>query len=428
MNLSFCRTGALLSLLLILETGGRAGASEPLEAKGYYKHFLSLTDAHDSFQNAGLTDKDVLVDSLQRLRLEVDLAPQSWWDLNVAYEIRAGWGDSVGVRKTAEETGSVGPWRTPSARASFFDFDHVLIDENRFTLTHVLDRFRLRLQTDRIQLRLGRQAVSWGSGLLWTPSDFFVSFAPDAIDVDEKPGVDVVRFLFTPDYETTLDLIVEPLDTNETLSVDSEDSSLAARAVTHLGEYDLALSGGYLASDRVLGMDFSGYLKDAGLHGDVVYTWVDESNESDYLRGVLGMDYSFASPWNPYAALEYFYNGLGTDDADQYLERRRDRSVQRAVDRGTAFNLGRNYLGSIFRLSPTARVTFSSTTLWNLDDGSLLEFVTLSRSLSDRAELIVGANFGVGPSGTEFGGFTAAQAGTEFGYPEFVYAYYKGYF
>ena len=54
------------------------------------------------------------------------------------------------------------------------------------------DRLYLRAQTPKWSMTVGRQAVSWGSGLVFQPLDMFSPYPPAAIDRDYKPGVDVI--------------------------------------------------------------------------------------------------------------------------------------------------------------------------------------------------------------------------------------------
>jgi hypothetical protein len=70
----------------------------------------------------------------------------------------------------------------------FLDLDSELIHEESFTLEHDLDRAQVRWIGDRVELIMGRQAVAWGAGLIWTPTDLFSGFSPMVIDRDENPA------------------------------------------------------------------------------------------------------------------------------------------------------------------------------------------------------------------------------------------------
>lgn len=417
---------ALLGLCVML-CGGAALAGSS-EFTGYWKSFVSVTDVRDSYRRLGLTDDDYLADAVERVRLKLQYAPAESVAFGAHYEARAHWGDSVTLRRRLEETGAGDALAAPERRR-FMELEGDIVDEDFVTVTHGFDRLWARIEPDRrVQLTAGRQAVSWGTGLIWNPMDLFAAFSPTEIDREEKLGVDVARLVVQALPGLSVDVVAEPLDLDEHWTMDAEDSSLAARLGTHVGEYDLHLCGGSVQSDMVLGGDFVGYLADAGFRGEALYTWTEEGDQRDYFRGLLGLDYSFAARWDPYVALEYFHNGLGTDDPDDYAARRMETSVRRVFERGIAYNVGREYVGGTLRLQPSALVTVQSMTLANLLDGSLREFATLGWSMSESSDLILGADFGFGRPSGEFTGWKDEDSGVEIGVPDLYYLYLKYYF
>lgn len=402
--------------------------AEPPMLTGFYKNLLSLTTVEDNLGNLGLTDRDVAVDDFQRLRLKVDYAPMDSVELRLHYETRHAWGETERIGNRLEERSMVVLPVSVPGRIRFLDLESEIDSGSNWVWAHDLDRLQVRWMTERLELTVGRQPVSWGTGLIWNPTDLFAGFSPTEIDRDEKLGVDVVRIAYSPNLDTSFDLVAEPLDEGGPYRFQEDDSSLALRASTHVGEYDLSALGGQVAGDIVVGGDFSGYVRDAGFRGEFLYTSVKESHERNYARVLLSADYGFAARWNPYLAVEYYYNGLGTDDPDRYLPRLAASSVQRAFQRGNAFNLGRQYVGTVFRLTPSALLSFQSITLFNLHDESAQEFVSVSRSLTDNMDLLVGANVGFGGVGTEFGGYSAGEAGVEFKNTDLLFAFLKMYF
>ena len=137
----------------------------------------------------------------------------------------------------------------PTSRRHFLDLESELERESNFVLEHSLDRLRIRYQTDEFDFNLGRQAVSWGTGLIWNPTDLFSGFAPTEIDRDEKSGIDAGRVIWTPDEMLSLDLIAEPQNEEKSYSINKQDSALAIRGASHIGEYDISLLGGFIGSD-----------------------------------------------------------------------------------------------------------------------------------------------------------------------------------
>ena len=401
------------------------------EIGGFYKNLFSATDVGDNFKNLNVTDNDFAIDDFQRLRLKFDYFLSQTIDLRIHYEIRSVWGETIRIQNKldnqAPNNAKLNTLINPNSRRRFLDLDSELDRESNFILEHDLDRLQFRLQSEELEFILGRQAVSWGTGLIWNPTDLFSGFAPTEIDRDEKLGVDVVRLIWNGE-QSSLDVIAEPADENDSYSIDSQSSSLAIRGATHVGEYDISLLSGFVASDWVVGGDFTGYLKNAGFRGEWVYTFADGNDQRDYFRALLSVDYGFQARWDPYLAMEYLFNGLGTSDEGSYLSRLSEPSVQRAFQRGNAFNIGQNYLGAISRLTLSALITLQSTTLWNVEDSSIREFLSVTWSLADDIDLLFGGDIGLGELGTEFGGFSEKQAGVEFRNSNLFFAFLKLYF
>lgn len=420
------RRAAMCGLCAVLWAGPLFADS--LEFTGYWKSFLAATDVHDSYRRLGLWERDFLLDDAERVRLRFQGKPAEEIAWCAHYEAVLRWGDTVKLQNRMEEQDAGDVFESVGERRRFMDLEDEIHDDEAETATHSLDRLWLRLEPDpRLQLTVGRQAVSWGSGLIWSPVDLFAAFSPTEIDREEKLGVDVVRLVLQPHPNLSLDVVGEPLDLDEHWTASGDDSSLAARLGTHVGEYDLHLCGGAVQSDLVLGGDFSGYLGDAGFHGEALRTWVDESGQRDYLRGLVGIDYGFAAAWNPYVAFEYFFNGLGEDDADDYAARRMETSVRRVFERGIAYNVGRDYVGGTFRVQPSARLTVQATTLANLHDGSFREFATAAWSATEDFDLMLGADFGWGEGG-EFAAWTDGDAGLDVELSDLYFLYGKFYF
>jgi hypothetical protein len=400
---------------------------------GFYKNLLSVTDVRHNYQNLGLTPQGFAVDDYQRFRIKFDYEPVPEFDIKIHYEIRLAYGETVRIQNQLSRFNpgmlpNISTFLSQEARPRFLRLESNPVREKELFLVQDLDRLQLRYRKSDYEISLGRQAVTWGSGLIWNPIDLFSGFAPTEIDRDEKLGVDVARFNWAPTFGTALDIVAEPLDNEAPYRIDSQDSSLAARATTKVGEYDLGFLGGYIANDWVVGGDFTGYLKNAGLRGELIYTFVREEDERDYFRALLSIDYAFNTRWNPYLAVEYFFNGLGTDDPDDYLERLTDSSVQRAFMRGNAFNIGRHYIGVVGRVMPNSLLSLQSVTLWNMLDGSVRELASATWSLSENLDFELGINFGVGQLGTEFGGFSEDQIGVNYRIPNFVFGFLKYYF
>ena len=382
----------LVALLLLTWTEDVAA---DWEYWGYVKDFIAITRPEGTLALVGQADEEALIDNYLRARMKASGRAGEGFSVFVEYEIGVHVGDSVSLPVVVGVPGL-------SSRPRFFDLQDELVEEGDFVLRHGLDRLGCRLEVGPASLTAGRQSISWGSGFFWSPTDIFAAFSPTEIDRDEKPGIDALRMETAFGNKVTVDLVFEPLDFQQPYRMGSDDSAAAVRCSGHAGEYDLAVVAGYVAGDAIAGGDFSGYLGNAGLRGDFLYTWVDEAADSDFFRGVLGIDYGLQAAWTPTVAVEYFYNGYGKDEFGEYAEAFLTPSVQRLFTRGTAFGLGRHYIGAMLGVVPSALVSVKSQTAVNVSDGSLREYVSLNWSLLENVDLLLGTNFGVGGSRTEF--------------------------
>ena len=72
------------------------------------------------------------------------------------------------------------------------DLTHLISQEDNSVIVHRLDRFAIDYTGTQTVARAGRQAVSWGNGLIYTPMDFFNPFDPATVDKEYKTGDDML--------------------------------------------------------------------------------------------------------------------------------------------------------------------------------------------------------------------------------------------
>ena len=101
-------------------------------------------------------------------------------------------------------------------------------------LLHRLDRLALSWRSGDWGVSVGRQAVSWGNGLVFQPMDLFNPFAPTTVDRDYKAGDDLllVERLFPNGSDLQL-LAVGRRDENEHFT--GQAASVAAKWRGFLG-------------------------------------------------------------------------------------------------------------------------------------------------------------------------------------------------
>lgn len=298
--------------------------------------------------------------------------------------------------------------------SSLLPFDWTARHNSGFVWRHALDRAHLRVRLPRADITIGRQALSWGVGRLWTPADLFVAFSPVAIDQEFKPGIDAVRARILLDQFSQLEAVYAAFGAN------FRHHAIGLRGQTSVRDFDLGLIAGKFFHDLVLGPFFAGEVRGVGIRGELTLTRNSAGRVQEprtFFRGVSSLDYR--SPGGLYGLLEYYYNGFGQTDAGAYPRL----FSSRRLTRGEVFNFGRHYLGGLLNYDFHPLVRGSLFGQWNLLDLSGLVGPLLLVSVSDEADLRLGAYF---PWGARSRG---GRVRSEYGlYPRVYYAQLRLYF
>ncbi|MGD9020356.1 MAG: hypothetical protein PVF46_01045 [Lysobacterales bacterium] len=273
-----------------------------------------------------------------------------------------------------------------------------------------LDRASLAYTGDKTVLRFGRQAVSWGSGLLFTPMDIFNPFDPAAVDKEYKAGDDMLYAQYLQDNGNDLQAVAVVRRDPLSGEVEQDQSSLAFKYHGFLGgsEFDLLLAEHY--DERVVGAGVSTDAAGAVWRADLV--WSDTESGGAF-SGVAGISYSgVLSGHNWTGFLEYYYNGYGLPGGDYPPEElaAHPELLQRLA-RGELFNLGRHYLGASITLEMTPLLVVTPNLFVNLGDPSALAQVVLAWDWHEDLQLLAALNLPLGPDGSEYGGIEVEQAG-----------------
>lgn len=364
-------TGWLVFLLLVIIPPVQAEDAFQTDFTGYFDNLFTLK----SYYSHPTIEDRVQSTDIQRLRL---MWEGSWKRLS--YE--AHYEHLMAVRRTsAEAIGTSGRVERVSAAFRYLDLDWNIETQEHFTWDHQLDRLNAKIDLGFADLTLGRQAISWGVGYLWSPVDLLTTFSPLQINRDYKAGVDAVL----------LDLPLGPFQESYLAYAPEENwdnSALLARHRLRLGAVDVAVMGGWTISDYVLGGEINADIKGIGMRMEAIHTWPEDT--SRFVRALFGLDYQCTSDF--FLQLEYYYNGFGTSDPDRYS----DVSAAPRFLRGEIFNTAHHYLGLNGRYQLTPLVILHGSAIINLNDGSALLEPALIYSLSNNAEIRIGAILALG--------------------------------
>ena len=187
----------------------------------------------------------------------------------------------------------------------------------------VLDNAWVKLSFKPLDITLGKQQISMGTGYVWNPTDVFNH--KDVLDPTyEQPGIRPLRVDVPLFSATTLTALYAP---EATWSESTKLLELKSRA----GRFDLTLTAietwlltyDYTRIDpdkmnflelsqkrRLLGGSTAGELLGMGVWAEYAYNWME--GEDDFYELVIGGDYTFKS--QTYVMFEYYRNTLGKSD------------------------------------------------------------------------------------------------------------------
>ena len=272
---------------------------------------------------------------------------------------------------------------------------------------HRIDRMSVEWQQADWSVTLGRQAVSWGSGIVFQPLDPFNPFAPTAVDRDYKNGDDLVLIeRLLPNGHDLQVLHVMRRDERQQLR--SRVSSTAAKWHGYLFDSEFELIAASHYDQDFLGLSIRQPVGPAVVRTDLAWREGLQSGDRWRLLGIVNADVAFPiRDRMAYVFAEYFYNDFGMQSMPGPLDTI-PQQLETALLRGEVFNLMREYLavGASYQWHPL--LTQSLSVISNLSDGSALLQGQLSIDSAQNQQLQFGFIGGYADPGDEFAPLPAA--------------------
>jgi hypothetical protein len=381
------------------------------------------------------------VDAAAELRLKNRLFFGNWGTLETHYEVLGIQSETRkrtrALRNLPELARDGGDGR---ASLSFGDGDEATDDRRFLNLTrtlgegedwlvrHRLDRLVFSIRTERgAALRIGRQALTWGNGLIFNPMDLFNPFAPTDVLRDYKAGDDMALVRLPAGSFGEFQAVYVPRRNPANGHLSREESALGSRIHFVRGALEFDLTAGWNRENLVVGAGVAGYLGGAAWRADLIHTRLPkESRRSGYVSAVVNLDHSWTMwGWNGYGFLEFFHGGLGDDDPAAAAT---DPDLAEALARGERFTLGRNYLAGQVRLEIHPLVNLLLTAIHNAGDSSSVFQPRVVWSMAENLDLLAGANLYRGGRDSEFGGFRIPGVRGEIAPAPGVYGWLTWYF
>ena len=299
----------------------------------------------------------------------------------------------------------------PSDDRRLFDLTRVISDGNNSAISHRLDRLYAEYAGSKAVTRFGRQAISWGNGLVYTPMDFINPFDPSAIDKEYKTGDDMLYGQYLQHSGDDVQAVwVFRRDLNGDVTNDVDTIAAKYHGFAGSREYDLLLAQHY--EDNIFGI---GALTDIGgaiWRGDITLTDTKTDNVTSLVTSLsyswIGWDHNFSG------VLEYFYNGFGQANGDYSPAAfANNPDLVARIIRGELFTLGRHYVVASAMIEMTPLWMLTPNVFINASDGSFLAQLVSNYDLIQDWQLLVAISVPVGATGTEYGGIDSAVAGKQ---------------
>jgi opacity protein-like surface antigen len=376
MNLPYTRAASVLTLaaLCALCASAPAAAAVTVESEDGAAGFELVGHAR-SFSL--FTDSDLGgVQSVISQRLRPALEVWTPWgvSLEVAYDVVPVTG-GAGSTAAGLAVGQNVPMR-------WVDFDRVAYapESGAWVLQHNLDRLVVTYGGVWGEVRVGRQAIGFGSSRLFPAADLFAPFGPASIDTEFKRGADALRVTVPLGEFHEVEAFVVANGTDA-----AEWTYMGKWRGSFTGALDVAVLGGMSYGRPTLALDLTGDVLGATWYAEgSTRVDLDELSNTS-VRGTLGLSYQF--PFELMATVEGHYNGRGGDEP--YTDELFDPSLERRV--GEVFLLGRWYAGAALSYPLMPLLSASLAYQQNLTDASGLVTASLGYDFSEEVSVGLGA-------------------------------------
>jgi len=263
------------------------------------------------------------------------------------------------------------------------------------------------------RVTVGRQAITWGNGMLFNPFDLFTPFAPTTLDREYKQGEDGLSLQLTPgERYGDGHLLLVPRRHPVSGDLRWNQTSLAGKYHRGFesGESDLTVLAGKHFDDAVAGVGATMQAGGAVWRVNMLYNALAGEEYSDFVSLAANVDYGWT--WqglNCYGWVEAYYSGVGVGPGDYGAALSKDPLAER-LERGELFVLGRLYLDTTLRVELHPLVNVYLTTITNLQDPSGIVQPYLVWDARENVQVHLAATLFWGGPGTEFGGFDLSPA------------------
>jgi hypothetical protein len=402
------------SLLLVVALGAAipGWTTEAPDLRGHLKlQSLGVFYPDDSLLSDVLGDRTLDLQLDGRLVTSWDLGA---WDVAADAQLVGQYGDAIEATRELPAELQPYPRRLPDDALRVADLTHELTDRGRGAAVIRLDRLSVGFTGTAFSFRLGRQAISWGNGLIYNPMDIVNPFDPAAVDTEYKTGDDMITAQWLMPSGNDLQAVVVGRRDPGTGEVSADAGTAAVKLHLFAGAWELDLLAAEHWDDPVLAVGAVRSIGGGVWRGDVVATDSDHGTEVSAVT-------SYSSSWiwwerNCSGMVELHWNGFGQPGGAYAPEDLAGNpALLERFLRGEVFTLGRAYLGLSATVEVTPLLLVTPNAFVNLEDPSALLQVVVQADLAQDLRLVASASLPMGPDGSEFGGIESGLPGRTLG-------------
>jgi hypothetical protein len=275
-----------------------------------------------------------------------------------------------------------------------------------FSDQNFLDNAYIKFSLKHIDLTIGKQQISLGTGYVWNPMDVFN--IKDPVDPTyEQPGHNALRLDIPLGSIYTMTTLYSPKET-------WRDSDKLIQLKGRISHFDISLIAieklwrfhdytqidlikGYFLElpekRHLLGISTAGELLGFGVWAEYGYNNMEKSD--DFYELVAGLDYTF--DFQTYVMMEFYRNTLGKTNYKQFTLNdwmRLLATEQKAISRDQMY---------FFIQHPVSDfISLGMSSIYSISDGSFALVPVLNYSLSDNVDVMSYLNINLGQKGKTF--------------------------
>jgi hypothetical protein len=375
-----------------------------IKAQSTYTSYPANSLFNDAFGSGSL-------DNGLESRLKVS-ANHDNWDFDLAYQFIALYSDTLVLSERFPDS-ALPVDKVINDNRRWWNLTHSAGNEDKTAIINRLDRLSIGYSGEHTVWRFGRQAISWGNGMIFTPMDIFNPFDPAAVDKEYKTGDDMLYGQYLFDSGNDVQGVMVVRRNPRTGEVESDQSSLAFKYHGFLGANEVDLLAAQHYGDTVLGLGGVATLGGAIWRGDITWTGTDLEN---VFSAATSLSYSWI--WggkNISGVLEYYYNGFGQKGgAYSFDDLLQNPELLVRLNRGELYTLARQYLAASVMIELTPLLHITPNVFINLQDPSALAQLVVQYDWKQNLLVLGSLNIPIGPDGSEYGGTVSPVEGLYF--------------